>query len=153
MKKTLLISTLAASFGLCMAFSAQAVTPIAGGKRPVMNVDGLSKASKEGGEKEPKGGKDKMGGAAMMKEGGDKEPKGGKDKMGGTAMAKEGGDKEPKGGKDKLVGGAMMKEGGDKEPKGGKDKLGGNAALKGKAGVVAPIDSKQMGGVQNMGRQ
>src|SRR5205085_10342 len=69
-----------------------------------------------------KGGKHKMGGAAMSKEGGDKDGKGGKDKMGGAAMSKEGGDKDGKGGKDKMTSGAMMKEGGD--GKGGKDMLG-----------------------------
>jgi len=124
MKQTLLISTISMSIGLGMAFSAQAADPIGGAKPQTMKVDGISKASKDGGEKGGKGGKDKMG-STMMKDGGDKGGKGGKDKMGST----------------------MMKEGGEKGPKGGKDKLGG-AALKGGADMGGMSGSKQMGGAQ-----
>lgn len=90
---------------------------------------------KDGGDKDGKGGKDKMKGSTMMKDGGkggkDKMKsgtmmkdgsKGGKDKMGGTMM-KDGGDKGGKGGKDKMKGSTMMKDGGEKGGKGGKDKM------------------------------
>ena len=73
-------------------------------------------------------------GSQMSKEGGDKEPKGGKDKLGGSAFSKEGGDID-KGGKGKLGVGremGMMKDG--EMGKGGKDKMEGVKEMEGGLG-------------------
>lgn len=148
MKQKFLSSVVAFSLGLGLTVAAHALEPAAGKK--TAHVDGISKADKPGTEG-MKGGKDKLGGAAMMKDGGDKGGKdgggkGGKDKL-GAAMMKDGGDKGGKdgggkGGKDKL-GATMMKEGSpamSKENlgKGGKDKM-----------MSAPAAGSQMREVQS----
>ena len=85
--------------------------------------------------------------STMAKEGGDKDGKGGKDKMTSptaSTMSKEGGDKDGKGGKDKMTSPAtstMYKEGGDKGGKGPKvDAMKGAPAM-------------QHTGMQNTGMQ
>lgn len=124
------------AIGLCaigLSFNAYAADPNAnpsGKAGAPAQVDGVSQAHKDGGDKggkdkmhsgthakggEDKGGKDKMHSGTHAKGGEDKGGKGGKDKMGASPQMK--------GDKDKMGASGHMKDGGDKGGKGGKDKM------------------------------